>query len=169
MSNSCYNPFIYLLCNEKFKKELRFKLSCCFGQRGPRLSVDYTNTVIWRNGRSATNTTYQRQGKVSMVASDLEIPRSPSCGPNNNLCLDTKQYSSPSPSYLSLHQTTSEECSRNNPNQNPVNSGNSKGIIPIVSENDKAKEKDNFKKNNKIEKVAADDRYNKLENVNCDL
>jgi len=45
MSNSCYNPFIYVLCNEKFKKELRAKLACCFGQVDRRQSMDYTNTV----------------------------------------------------------------------------------------------------------------------------
>merc|ERR1719431_692708 len=50
MSNSCYNPFIYILCNEKFKKELRVKLSCCLGKKGnrqQRSSLDYTNTTIW--------------------------------------------------------------------------------------------------------------------------
>ena len=137
------------------------------GKPVPRLWIFPWNYIlwrIWRNGQSTSNTTCRRQGKMSMVTSDLEIPRFPSCGQNNNLCLDTKQYSSPSPSYLSLHQTTSEECSKNNPNQNPVNSGNSKGMIPIVSENEQAKEKDNSKKNNKSDKVAADDRYNKLEN-----
>ncbi|ESO82158.1 hypothetical protein LOTGIDRAFT_92844, partial [Lottia gigantea] len=29
MSNSCYNPFIYGLCNEKFKREFRILFSMC--------------------------------------------------------------------------------------------------------------------------------------------
>ena len=32
MSHSCCNPFIYVLWNEKFKKELRLRLECCFGK-----------------------------------------------------------------------------------------------------------------------------------------
>merc|ERR1711874_515117 len=38
MSNSSYNPFIYLLCNEKFKKELRTKFKCNFGEADRRQS-----------------------------------------------------------------------------------------------------------------------------------
>jgi len=181
MSNSCYNPFIYLLCNEKFKKELRFKLSCCFGRLGPRHSVDYTNTMIWRNGRTETTTCRRagRPGKLSMVASDFEITRSPSCGPNNNLCLDSKQYSSPSPSYLSLHQATSEENTKTNPNPIPVTNTNSQGIISLISEKNEANGNENFQKiklyetnkiqNDKSENGAPHDHFNKLENGNCDL
>jgi len=30
MSNSCYNPFIYLICHEKFQREFRNRFKCCF-------------------------------------------------------------------------------------------------------------------------------------------
>lgn len=165
MSNSCYNPFIYLLCNEKFKKELRFKLSCCFGRNGPRLSVDYTNTMIWRNGRTDTTvcrSTTGRRGKMSMEAS--EITRSPSCGPNN-LFTDTKQYSSPCPSYLSLHQTTNEVYKTTNQDQNNLLSRN-KEVNPLTIDTE---EKESYKQNNNTERIIKNEQFNKLENGNCDL
>ena len=109
-----------------------------------------------------------------MVASDFEITRSPSCGPNNNLCLDSKQYSSPSPSYLSLHQPTSDENTITKPNPNPVTNTNSQGIISIIPEKNEANGNENFHKiklceNNKIrndksENGAPHDHFNKLEN-----
>jgi len=165
MSNSCYNPFIYLLCNEKFKKELRFKLSCCFGRNGPRLSVDYTNTMIWRNGRTDTTicrSTTGRRGKLSMEAS--EVTRSPSCGPNN-LLPDSKQYCSPCPSYLSLHQTTSEEYKTNMTDQNHVLGTYKEVDLKAVD----TEEKEGYKQNNNTEKVIKNEQFNKLENGNCDL
>jgi len=56
MSNSCYNPFIYLLCNEKFKKELRVKFKCCFNDvRRP--SMDYSNTVMWKSSNTIRKVT----------------------------------------------------------------------------------------------------------------
>jgi len=54
MSNSCYNPFIYLLCNEKFKKELRIKFKFCFGEDARRQSMEYSNTIMWRSNHVNT-------------------------------------------------------------------------------------------------------------------
>eukprot|EP00090_Calanus_glacialis_P004086 TRINITY_DN13026_c0_g1_i2.p1 TRINITY_DN13026_c0_g1~~TRINITY_DN13026_c0_g1_i2.p1 ORF type:complete len:331 (-),score=67.07 TRINITY_DN13026_c0_g1_i2:210-1202(-) len=171
MSNSCYNPFIYLLCNEKFKKELRLKLSCCFGRLGPRLSVDYTNTMIWREGQTKSTICRRsgRPGKLSMVASEFEITRSPSCGPNNNLCLDTKRHSSPSPSYLSLHQTTAEEYPKIRPYSNATPSNNSKEFLSVLADQDDTKPKEICQNNIKPEKLSELDNLTKLENGNCDL
>jgi len=145
MSNSCYNPFIYLLCNEKFKKELRLKLSCCFGRLGPRLSVDYTNTMTTRGG------------KLSLAATDqFEITRSPSCGKNNNLCLDSKQYSSPSPSYSSLNKAVSQEFQT---------SPQSKETLPVIYDLESPKSKETTPKIEKYEYA----NFSKPENGTSDL
>ena len=48
MSHSCCNPFIYVLWNEKFKKELRRKLECCFGKTytSKNESLGYSTTDL---------------------------------------------------------------------------------------------------------------------------
>jgi hypothetical protein len=99
-----------------------------------------------------------------MVASEFEITRSPSCGPNNNLCLDTKRHSSPSPSYLSLHQTTAEEYPRNGPYSNKTPSINSKEILSLLTDQDDTKPKENGQNNIKPDKLSERDNLTKLEN-----
>jgi len=112
MSNSCYNPFIYLLCNEKFKKELRSKFSCCFkpiNHPGIRHSVDYTNTMVWNHG--VNNQTIKRretlsgQEKLSLTVSHLDVKQAANNGKNNNSCPDIKQTISPSHSQNSFSST----------------------------------------------------------------
>ena len=99
-----------------------------------------------------------------MVASEFEITRSPSCGPNNNLCLDTKRHSSPSPSYLSLHQTTAEEYPKIRPYSNATPSNNSKEFLSVLADQDDTKPKEICQNNIKPDKLSELDNLTKLEN-----
>ena len=120
----------------------------------------YLSRRIWRNGRTDTTicrSTTGRRGKLSMEAS--EVTRSPSCGPNN-LLPDSKQYCSPCPSYLSLHQTTSEEYKTNMTDQNHVLGTYKEVDLKAVD----TVEKEGYKQNNNTEKVIKNEQFNKLEN-----
>lgn len=79
MSNSCYNPFIYLLCNEKFKKELRIKFKCCFGDNADRRpSMDYSNTVMWRSSNTIRKVTLDQINKREKDDISVNERRKPS-------------------------------------------------------------------------------------------
>lgn len=82
MSNSCYNPFIYLLCNEKFKKELRLKLKCCLGRRDD-FNTEYTtvyNKSVWKRNKTfkAGNTYFEDDSSMNQRPSVT--------GLENNMC-----------------------------------------------------------------------------------
>ena len=79
-----------------------------------------------------------------------------------------------SPSYLSLHQATSEENTKTKPNAIPVTNTNSQGIIYLISEKNEANGNENFQKiklyetnkiqNDKTENGALHGHFNKIEN-----
>ena len=77
-----------------------------------------------------------------MVAIEFYITRSPSCGPNNNLCLDTKFHSSPSPNYPSLHQSAADEYPQIRPYPKPTPSINFKEILSVLGDQDDTKTKE---------------------------
>ena len=94
---------------------------------------------------------------MSMVASDLEITQSPSCGPNNNLCLDTNQYSSPCPSYLSLNKNSSEDKLEMKINSSGI-------IAPTLGQSKSKKEEESKKNSNKTEKAVKYEQFQNIEN-----
>jgi len=63
MSNSCYNPFIYVICHDKFKREYRVRFKCCFKEPSPGNGDGYVNRcrggvalVTNHNGANITET-----------------------------------------------------------------------------------------------------------------
>ena len=160
--------------SQKFSKDSPFLIQEIILQLQYGITTEYQFVIntnfklsfcrIWKEGQTKSTICRRsgRPGKLSMVPSEFEITRSPSCGPNNNLCLDTKRHSSPSPSYLSLHQTTAEEYPKISPYSNP--SINSKAIMSVVTDKDDTKPKENCLNNIKPDKMSELESLTKLEN-----
>jgi len=116
MSNSCYNPFIYLLCNEKFKKELRLKLKCCFGEVDRRPSMDYSNTV-WKSNRTIKKV---HQNMLKQYNNHQDECMSQTC--TTELMSRSRGSSiSPSPSYQSRNGDLLQTNQENNHKQYETN------------------------------------------------
>ncbi|XP_076062852.1 substance-K receptor-like isoform X2 [Oratosquilla oratoria] len=68
MSNSCCNPFIYAIYNEKFKREFRNKFRCCFKEDpGP----DISDIDRWRCQAS-----FRYTGEQRIYTNDRQVSRS---------------------------------------------------------------------------------------------
>lgn len=91
MSNSCYNPFIYLLLNDKFQKELRLKLACCFKQSQSNFvgEISTTATMVLRTGdtfrrrRLRAGQPAVTQGSTELTQVEKKVTK------NNNVCFET--------------------------------------------------------------------------------
>ncbi|XP_052752935.1 RYamide receptor-like isoform X2 [Galleria mellonella] len=83
MSNSCYNPFIYAIYNEKFKKE--FKQRFTFGKKPSRFANDsYEDGQSYRTRilsfRSTNDrTVYSARKSINLVPLDTLKPTARSC------------------------------------------------------------------------------------------
>jgi len=86
MSNSCYNPFIYLLLNDKFQKELRLKLACCFKRSQSNFAgeTSTTATMVLRTGDTFRRRRLRTgQPVVTQVSSEFT-----QVAKNNNVCFE---------------------------------------------------------------------------------
>ncbi|XP_049866163.1 RYamide receptor-like [Pectinophora gossypiella] len=82
MSNSCYNPFIYAIYNEKFKKE--FKQRFTFGQKPNRYANDsYDDGHSYRTRvlsfRSTNERMYSTRKSINMPVDSLKPPLRNAC------------------------------------------------------------------------------------------
>jgi len=90
MSNSCYNPFIYLLLNDKFQKELRLKLACCFkhSQNNYVGEISTTATMVLRTGDTFRRRRLRGgQPVVTQVSSEFTQGEN-KVAKNNNVCFE---------------------------------------------------------------------------------
>eukprot|EP00092_Neocalanus_flemingeri_P089391 GFUD01113131.1.p1 GENE.GFUD01113131.1~~GFUD01113131.1.p1 ORF type:complete len:107 (-),score=24.92 GFUD01113131.1:52-372(-) len=105
--------------------------------------------MLCRNGQTICRRT-GRSGKPSI--SEFEITTTTtSCGRNNNMCLDTKPFSSPIPSYLPPHQTGNQEYQPMTPDVLK-----SKEIPGVISNQDDTKSKESYENSNKLENGKSD-------------
>ncbi|XP_050681773.1 substance-K receptor-like [Leptidea sinapis] len=97
MSNSCYNPFIYAIYNEKFKKE--FKQRFTFGQKRNRLSNDsyedgqsYRTRVLSIRSTNDKNISMRKSINVNVKSADsMKITRN-SCQCSRNKETNTESH-----------------------------------------------------------------------------
>jgi len=90
MSNSCYNPFIYLLLNDKFQKELRLKLACCFkhSQSNYVGEISTAATMVMRTGDTFRRRRLRGgQPVVTQVSSEFTQGET-KVTKNNNVCFE---------------------------------------------------------------------------------
>jgi len=98
MSNSCYNPFIYLLLNDKFQKELRLKVACCFGPPPPNNGhmTDTSTNMVLKSGdtfrrrrlRGQVPTTQVENTDDEMTMKTSITPKTPNAARNNNISFE---------------------------------------------------------------------------------
>jgi len=68
MSNSCYNPFIYGIYSEKFKREFRLRVSCCCVAGQAIISPNESDFELQeRSGSISSRRTSQKCGRVTMT------------------------------------------------------------------------------------------------------